>query len=86
LIHFNAVHKSNQLEVLRLLLAVLSKPMFVPIDFVLEEKMEFLNFLAQYPSTNTERKKFLAFLCTLVNSGLSFDIGGGWLPYLFNSS
>ncbi|KAG0175125.1 hypothetical protein DFQ30_000608 [Apophysomyces sp. BC1015] len=67
----------NRTEVLRLLIVLLSKSMYIPPSQVLSKDDPWLHFIV----SRTERKVVLALLCSLLNTACRYNPLGWGVPY-----
>ncbi|ORZ03659.1 high-temperature-induced dauer-formation protein-domain-containing protein [Syncephalastrum racemosum] len=70
-------HDLNRIEVLRLLIVLLSKSMYVPPSQVLSKEDRWLHYVV----AKTERKVVLALLCSLLNTACKYNPLGWGVPY-----
>lgn len=70
-------HDMNRIEVLRLLIVLLSKSMYVSPSHVLSKEDRWLHFVV----AKTERKTVLALLCSLLNTACKYNPLGWGVPY-----
>ncbi|KAJ3189593.1 hypothetical protein HK101_008859 [Irineochytrium annulatum] len=74
----SGVLNANRIELLRLLLVILSPTMYAPTSEVLQRENKWAVVIA----TGLEKKATLTLLCSLLNTGLSYDpVGWGLIPY-----
>ncbi|KAF3927143.1 hypothetical protein ABW20_dc0100307 [Dactylellina cionopaga] len=69
--------ESNRIEILRLLIAISSKAMYIPSNSLPVKGTRALTYLV----TNTDKKVVLSVLCSLLNTTLKYNAASWRLPY-----
>ncbi|KAE8209965.1 hypothetical protein CF327_g6111 [Tilletia walkeri] len=77
----NRTHESHRVEVLRLLLVILSKSMYIPIA----EQRTLSNDVAAYAVSRLDRTVVLPLLCSLLNAVSTHTRDAGWLGGISNT-
>ncbi|KAF3280859.1 hypothetical protein TWF970_002539 [Orbilia oligospora] len=69
--------ESNRIEILRLLISITSKAMYIPSNFLPVKGTRGLTYLV----TNPDKKVVLSVLCSLLNTTLKYNAASWRLPY-----
>jgi hypothetical protein len=69
--------ESNKIETLRLLLSMISSPIYSPGDQLLRRPSPFTSYLV----SSADKKLVLSLLCSLLNTAMKYNPAGWQLPY-----
>ena len=69
--------ESNKIETLRLLLSMISSPIYSPGDQLLRRTSPFTSYLV----SSADKKLVLSLLCSLLNTAMKYNPAGWHLPY-----